>query len=122
VWDCFAKIVHLLCSTRFLEITVRADLITYIEEFGELLTKNTMKNPTPKMQSLFPHVEACLNNYGTVGLFAEDSLEVIHSLFNCIVAAFRYLDGDCQKKQVLRFLSAESTCAMKLQRREMVKK
>jgi hypothetical protein len=41
-----------------------------------------MKNPTPKMHSLFPHVEACLKKYGTVGLFAEGSLEVIHALVN----------------------------------------
>jgi hypothetical protein len=55
------------------------------------------------MHSLFSHVEACLNKYGTVGLFAEDSLEVIHSLVNCIVAAFQYLDRDRQTKQVIRF-------------------
>jgi hypothetical protein len=103
-------------------MTERADLITYIEEFGELFTKNTTKNPTPKMHSLFPHVEACLKKYGTVGLFAEDSLEVIHSLVNLIITAFQSLDGDRQTKQVLRFLSAESTRAMKHQRIDMVKK
>jgi hypothetical protein len=81
-----------------------------------------MKNPTPKMHSLFSHVEACLNKYGTVGFFAEDSLEVIHTLVNCIVAAFPSLDGDRETKQVLCFLSAENTRAMKRQRREMVKK
>jgi hypothetical protein len=100
----------------------RADLIAYIEEFGELFTKNTTKNPTPKMHSLFPHVEACLNQYDTVGLFAEDYLDVIHALANRIFAAFQSLDGDRQTKQVLRFLSAESTRAIKRQRREMVKK
>jgi hypothetical protein len=103
VWDFFAKIVPLLRSTRLLEITKRADMITYIEEFGELFTKNTMKNPTPKMHSLFPHAEACLKKYGTVGLFVEDSLEVIYELVNRIVAAFQSLDGDHQTKQVLRF-------------------
>jgi hypothetical protein len=65
------------------------------------------------MHSLFSHVEDCLKKYGTVGLFAEDYLEVIHALVNLIVAAFQFL---------LRFLSAESNCAMKRQRREMVKK
>jgi hypothetical protein len=74
------------------------------------------------MHSLFSHVEACLKKYGTVGLFAEDSLEVIHALVNRIVAAFQYLDGDRQTKQVLHVLLAESTRAMKRQRREMVKK
>jgi hypothetical protein len=88
VWDCFAKIVPLLCSTRLLEMTNRAYLITYIEEFGELFTKNTKKNPTPKMHSLFPHVETCLKIYCTVGLFAEYSLEVIHALVNRIVTLF----------------------------------
>jgi hypothetical protein len=122
VWDCFANIFSLLRSTIMLEMTEHADLISYIEEFGELLTKNTTKNPTPKMRSLFPHVEACLNKYDTVGLFAEYSLEVIHALVNRIIAAFQSLDGDRQTKQVLRFLSAESTHAMKRQRREMVKK
>jgi hypothetical protein len=125
VWDCFAKIVPLLRSTRLLKMTERVDLIAYIEEFGEfgeLFTKNTMKNTTPKMHSLFSHVEACLKRYGTVGLFADDYLEVIHALVDRIVTAFQYLDGDLQTKQVLRFLSAESTRAMKRQRREMVKK
>jgi hypothetical protein len=103
VWDFFAKLVPLLRSTRLLEITERADLITYIEEFGELFTKNTTKNPTPNMHSLFPDVKACLKKYGTVGVFAEDSLEVIHALVNRIFAAFQYLDGDCQTKQVLHF-------------------
>jgi hypothetical protein len=74
------------------------------------------------MHSLFSHVEACLKKYGTFGFFAEYSLEVIHALVNCIVAAFQSLDGDRQTKQVLRFLSAESNHAMKRQRREMVKK
>jgi hypothetical protein len=103
-------------------MTERSDLIAYIEEFRELFTKNTTKNPTPKMHSLFSHVEACLMKYGTVGLFAEYFLEVIHALVNRIVAAFQSLDGDRQTKQVLRFLSAESTRAIKRQRREMVKK
>jgi hypothetical protein len=40
---------------------------------------------------------------GTVGFFAEDYLEVIHALVNRIVAAFQYLDGDRQTKEVLRF-------------------
>jgi hypothetical protein len=62
-----------------------------------------------------------LKKYSTLGLFAEDSLEVIHELVNCIVAALQSLDGDRQTKQVL-FLLAESTRAMKCQRREMVKK
>jgi hypothetical protein len=74
------------------------------------------------MHSLFYHVKACLKKYATVGLFAEDSLEVINGLVNRIVAEFQYLDGDRQTKQVLRFLSVESTRAMKRQRREMVKK
>jgi hypothetical protein len=65
------------------------------------------------MHSLFFHV-ACLKK--------EDYLEVIHALVNRIVAAFQSLDGDCQTKQVLHFLSAESTRAIKRQRREMVKK
>jgi hypothetical protein len=122
VWDCFAKIVPLLHSTRTLEMTERADMIAYIEEFGELFTKNTMKNPTPKMHSLFSHFEACLKKFGTVGLFAEDSIEVIHALVNRIVAAFQSLDVDRQTKQLIRFLSSESTRAMKCQRRGMVKK
>jgi hypothetical protein len=74
------------------------------------------------MHSLFSHVEACLKKYGTVGLFAQDYLEVIHALVNHIVAACQYLDVDQQTKQVLLFLSAESTHAMKRQRREKVKK
>jgi hypothetical protein len=84
-------------------MTERADLLAYIEEIGELFTKNTTKNPTPKMHSLFSHVEACLKKYGTVGLFAEDSLGVINALVNCVVVAFQSLDGDLQTKQVLRF-------------------
>jgi hypothetical protein len=55
------------------------------------------------MHSLFSHVEACLKKYGTVGLFAKYSLEVIHALVNRIVAAFQSLDGHRQTKQVLRF-------------------
>jgi hypothetical protein len=74
------------------------------------------------MHSLSPHVKSCLKKYGTVGFFAEDSFEVIHALVNRIVASFQYLDGDRQTKQVLRFLLVESTCTMKRQRREMVKK
>jgi hypothetical protein len=74
------------------------------------------------MHSLFSHVKARLKKYGIVGLFAEDSLEVIHALVNRIVSAFQSLDGDHQTKQALLFLSAESTCAMKRQRREMVKR
>jgi hypothetical protein len=74
------------------------------------------------MHSLVSHVKVCLKKYGTVGLFARDYLEVIHALGNRIVAAFQSLDGDHQTKQVLRFLSAESTRAMKRQRRKMVKK
>jgi hypothetical protein len=56
VWYCFAKIFPLLRSTRLLEMTERADMITYIEEFVEFFAKNTTKNPTPKMYSLFSQV------------------------------------------------------------------
>jgi hypothetical protein len=107
VWDCFAKIVPLLRSTRLLEMMECAYLIAYIEEFGDLFTKNTTKNPTPKMHSLFSHVEVCLKKYGTVGLFAEDSLEVIHALVNHIVAVFQSLDGDRQTKHVLFFVGRD---------------
>jgi hypothetical protein len=72
------------------------------------------------MHSLFSHVEACLKKYGTVGVFAEDSLEVLNALVNHIVAEFQSLDGDLQTKKVLLFLSAESTRTMRRQRREMV--
>jgi hypothetical protein len=68
-----------------------------------LFTKNTTKNPSPKMHSLFYHVEVFLKKYGTVGLFAEDSLEVIHAFVNRIVAEFQSLDGYQQTKKVLRF-------------------
>jgi hypothetical protein len=87
-------------------MTERSDIIACIEEFGELFTKNTTKNPTPKMDSLFSHVEACYKKYSTVDFFAEDSLEIIHALVNRIVAEFQSLDGDRQTEQVLRFLSA----------------
>jgi hypothetical protein len=103
VWNCFAKIVPLLRSTRLLKMMERTDLNAYIEEFGELFTKNTTKNPTPKMNSLFSHVEACLKKYGTVVLFAEYYLEVIAALVNLTVTSFQSLDGYRQKKQVLRF-------------------
>jgi hypothetical protein len=53
VWDCITKIFPLLCSTIFMEVTERADLMAYFEDFGELFTKNTTKNPTPEMHSLF---------------------------------------------------------------------
>jgi hypothetical protein len=74
------------------------------------------------MHSLSSHVDTCLKKYSTVDLFAEYSLEFIHALVNRIVAAFQSLDGDRQTKKVFCFLLAESTHAMKLQRREMVKK
>jgi hypothetical protein len=70
VWEWFATIVPLLRSTILLQLVECSDLIAYIEEFVELYTKNTTKTPTPKMHSLFSHVEATLNKYGTVGLFA----------------------------------------------------
>jgi hypothetical protein len=54
VWDLFAKIFPLLLSTRLMEVMERANLMTYIEEFGEVFTENTTKNPTPKIHSLFP--------------------------------------------------------------------
>jgi hypothetical protein len=41
VWDCFENIDPLLRSTRLLIMTDRPDIIAYIEEFGELFTKNT---------------------------------------------------------------------------------
>jgi hypothetical protein len=84
-------------------MTERADMITYIEYFRELFTNNTMKNPIPKMHSLFSHVEACFKKYGTVGLFAEDYFEVIRALVNHIVAAFQSVCGNRQTNQVLFF-------------------
>jgi hypothetical protein len=109
VWDCFSTSVPILRSTRLLNITESVDMNTYIKDFGELFTKNTTKNPTPKMQSLFCHVEACLKKYGTVGLFAEYSLEVNNALVNRIVAVFQSLDGGRQTKQVLHFFSSHET-------------
>jgi hypothetical protein len=55
VWDCFAKICPLLRSTILLEITERADLITYIEDFGELFTKKHHKESNSQYAlSFFP--------------------------------------------------------------------
>jgi hypothetical protein len=121
VWYCFARIVLLIRSTILLEVTERVDLLAYIKEFGEFFSNNTTKNPTPKMYTLFTHCEYYLKTYGTIGLFAEDALEVIHALVNKILRAFQSLDGDRQTKQVLRFLSVESDRAMPRQRKEIQK-
>jgi hypothetical protein len=53
VWDCFAKIFTLLRLTRLLQMMESSDMIAYIEEFGELFTKNTTKNLTPRIHFLF---------------------------------------------------------------------
>jgi hypothetical protein len=103
----------LIWSTRKLEVVERTDLLAYNKEFGELFIKNTTKNPTPKMHSLFTHCEYSLHTYGSVGLFAEDSIEVIHAMVNRIVGVLQSLDGDRQTNQVLHFLSAESDRTMK---------
>jgi hypothetical protein len=49
----------------------------------------------------FSHAEVFLKKYGTVSLFAEDSLEVIHALLDRIVAVFQSSDGDHPTKQVI---------------------
>jgi hypothetical protein len=54
VWYCFAKIVHLLRSIILLEIMERADLITYIEYFGELFTKTPRIIQIPRCTLFFP--------------------------------------------------------------------
>jgi hypothetical protein len=96
VWDAFAIVVPLLRSTILLEPTESTYLLAYIKEFGELFQKNTTKNPTPNMHSIVAHMAAPLEKYGTVDLFAEDSLVVINSLVNCVIAAFQSLDGERQ--------------------------
>jgi hypothetical protein len=54
VWDCFAKIVPLLRSTRLLEMMECADLIAYIEEFGYLFTKTPRRIQLPRCTLFFP--------------------------------------------------------------------
>jgi hypothetical protein len=84
-----------------MEITERSDLRTYSEAFRKLFTKKHQGSDS--QYALFVDGKACFKKYGTIGLFAEDSLEVIQALVNCIVAASQSLDGDRQKKQVLNF-------------------
>jgi hypothetical protein len=88
------------------------DLLVYIKEFGELFTKNTTKNGSPRMHALFAHCEYYLKTYEMIGLFSGDALKVIHSLVNRIGGAFQLVEGDSQTKQVLRLSSAESDHAM----------
>jgi hypothetical protein len=122
VWDLFARNVPLIRSTILLEVTYRVDLLAYIKEFGELFTNNTTNNPMPKMHALFSHCEYYLKIYGTIGLFAEDALEVIHAFVNRVFGAFQSLDGYIQTKQLLQFLWSESDRAMKRQQKEIQKK
>jgi hypothetical protein len=53
-----------------------------------------------------------LKLYGTIGFFAEDSMESIHAIVNTLANQFASLDKNRRCTQVLRVLASRKTCSM----------
>ena len=70
---------------------------------------------TIKLHILIFHVKEMLDTYGTVGLFAEDSLESIHAVVNQLSRQYASLDRKRKVKQVYRNLAARSKCSERQQ-------
>ena len=84
VWSAWAGIAPVLRSTRLLKKSERANLLEDIEEFVKLYLQETDGSIILKLHHLAPHAKSLLDELGTLGFFAEDSMESIHAIINTL--------------------------------------
>lgn len=59
-------------------------MLNALEDFWNMYIDNTKGSVTIKIHQVNDHTENQLNEYSTVGLFAEDSAESIHAIINLL--------------------------------------
>ena len=105
----FARIVPSFRSIRLLDEDAREELLEAIKQFWEAYIACSTGSVTIKMHFLVHHTELMLNLFGTIGFFAEDSMESIHAIVNRLAIRFAAIDKRGRCIQVLRVLAARKT-------------
>jgi len=109
----FAQVYPNFRSTRLLDEFEREELLESIKLFWEAyITSSGSGSVTTKIHFLVHHTAQMLNLYGTIGFFAEDSMESIHAIVNELAYQFASLDKSRKCTQILRVLAARKTQAM----------
>jgi hypothetical protein len=75
-----------------------------LKDFWNKYIDDTKGSVTIKIHQVVNHTENQLNEYGNVGLFAEDSAESIHEIINSLSGRYAALDSSRRVTQVMRAL------------------
>jgi len=112
IFKLFGQVVPNFRSTRLLDETQREELLEAINEFWEAYIGLSKGSITTKIHFLVHHTELMLKLYGTIGFFAEDSMESIHAIVNALANQFAALDKSRRCTQVLRVLASRKMSSM----------
>jgi hypothetical protein len=95
LWESWERITTLMRSTEELLVEEENKLNIEIAVFDKLFDENTAaKNITIKMHHLFYHIIPVVHEYGTIGFFAEDGLELVHVVCTKYSRTFQTLKVD----------------------------
>jgi hypothetical protein len=100
------QLLPLLCKVEKLEANEHTTLFKSIAEFWDAYVDKSNRSITIKIHMLHDHVEKQLKTYGTIRLFAEDSVKSIHVIVNILAHWYAVLDPERSKI----ITSNESTC------------
>jgi hypothetical protein len=90
----FSKVVPKFRSTRLLSLDERTELMEDIDNFWNAYIDNPSGGSvTSKLHFLRHRTRWMLELYGTLGFFAEDSIESIHAMVNRLASRFQALDS-----------------------------
>jgi hypothetical protein len=84
------------------------DLLLYTKKFASVYKESSSNSIKIKMHLLLAHLELHLLKYGTVSLFAEDSMESIHALLNKLRREYASLDGERKTKCIIKLIAASN--------------
>jgi hypothetical protein len=109
MWDSFKIIIDLYRTTRILTKAEQTNLLNEIKRYYNLLVENLgVDSITIKMHIMFEHMNEQLDEYGSIGLFAEDGLEYVHQVFNQIDDMINGVEGDLKVKFAVGHIALSS--------------
>lgn len=119
IFDAWADILPLLRSPRLLTTQERIKLLDDVDHFINVFVANSKKGSiTVKMHHLLIHLRRLLEEFGTIGLFAEDGAESIHAIVNTLARRFASLDKRRRIKQIVRSLEQRKKSKQRNQKEE----
>ena len=113
IWAAWKNVLPSIRAARKLSDDEKTQLIADIKAFYNAYTTHSKGSVTIKIHLLLAHMSHMLDLYGTVGIFAEDSIESIHHIVNTYSRIYAMTPAKKRIENVYKRLEARKHCAGK---------